>query len=182
MREIELKVHVSDPLAVRQKLSAFMEFQGSVDKRDEYWALELSAPAGARRQFTFRLRTEPEGNRVTYKEKTYRDGMEVNEEIEFRLGERPGFLAFIGKMGARLLYSKHKQGSLWRSAQGIQAELVEVEGLGFFLEVEFLTENSPELNVDDIRVRLTDVVQQCGLNTKEIEPRPYSQLLGYSVS
>jgi len=180
MREIELKAHVSDPDAVRQKLSGFMEFLCILDKRDEYWSVGLAFPAGANRQFTLRLRSEPDRNTVTYKDKTYRDGMEVNEEIEFALDQRQGFLALLGKMGARLLYSKHKTGSLWRSSEGLQAELVEVEGLGFFLEVELLFEDSSGLDLDEVRKRLIGVLRCCGLDQTDIEPRPYSQLLGYA--
>jgi len=179
MREIELKAHVADPGRVRRALSGFMEFQSDFDKRDEQWSLGLAA-AGGGRQFAFRVRAEAEQSIVTYKEKTYRDGMEVNEEIEFALEGRKSFLAFLGKMGARRLYSKRKKGSLWRLAGGIQAELAEVEGLGYFLEVELLVEDSIAPRLDKIKSDLLDVVLRCGLEEKDIEPRPYSQLLGYS--
>jgi predicted adenylyl cyclase CyaB len=182
MREIELKAHVSDPEAVRRCLSGFMEFQGDFDKRDEYWSVGLAAKASSGRQFSFRLRSEPERNTVTYKEKTYRDRMEVNEEIEFVLGDRESFLAFLSKMGARPLYSKRKKGSLWRGKDGLQAELVQVEGLGYFLEVEIMMEQSPGWALEEIREKLTEVLRRCGLDERSIEGRPYSQLLGQQAT
>ena len=178
MLEIELKARVRDHASVESRLSSFMTYGGPIDKRDEYWSIPLAAPSAAGPGFRFRLRCEPAGDTVTFKEKTYTSTVEINKETEFGVADAAAFRAFLAKMSAKILYRKSKKGGVWRSADGIVAELVTVEGLGEYLEVETLCEETPSVDVNGVRKRLIAVIEKCGLLASDIEPRPYSQLLG----
>ena len=178
MLEIELKARVRDHASAESRLSTFMAYGGPIDKRDEYWSIPLAAPTAAGPGFRFRLRREPGGDTVTFKEKTYTSTVEINKETEFGVADAAAFRAFLAKMSAKLLYRKNKKGGVWRGSDGIVAELVTVEGLGEYLEVEYLCEESPSVDVNGIRKRLIAVIERCGLPASDIEPRPYSQLLG----
>jgi predicted adenylyl cyclase CyaB len=178
MLEIELKAKVSDHALVESRLSSFMTYGGPIDKRDEYWSIPLATPSATGPGFRFRLRCEPGSDTVTFKEKTYTSTVEINKETEFGVADAAAFRAFLAKMSARLLYRKSKRGGVWRAADGIIAELVTVEGLGEYLEVETLCEENPSVDVNSVRKRLIAVIDRCGLLASDIEPRPYSQLLG----
>jgi len=178
MLEIELKAHVTDPEAVKARLSEFMHFGGSFEKNDEYWTVPVVVSSIPTTGFRFRIRTEPDKATITFKEKTYTNDIEVNNEIEFSVGNMEGFRRFIAKMSAQQLYAKQKTGTTWLSDDGIQAELVSVSGLGFFLEVELLFAEPATPSIDETKSRLMGVVERCGLSAADLEPRPYSQLMG----
>lgn len=178
MLEIELKARVRDHGSVESRLSTFMTYGGPIDKRDEYWSIPLAVPSSSGPGFRFRLRCEPGSDTVTFKEKTYTSTVEINKETEFGVADAAAFRAFLAKMSAKLLYRKSKKGGLWRGSDGIIAELVRVEGLGEYLEVEILCEENPSADVDRVKKRLIAVIERCGLPASDIEPRPYSQLLG----
>jgi predicted adenylyl cyclase CyaB len=178
MLEIELKATVYDHEAVETLLCSFMSYSGEIDKRDEYWSLPVVSSFIPSVGFRLRLRTEPGKTTVTFKEKTYTDNIEVNKEVEFGILDAEAFRKFLEKMSARLLYKKKKTGSSWKGEDGIVAELVLVDGLGEYLEVEVLCEEDGAVDVEKIKKNLTEVIERCGLTTSEIEAKPYSQLLG----
>lgn len=179
MREIELKAKVDDSVSVEALLSSFLEFDGRFEKNDEYWSVTIADSPSRQRQFRLRLRIENGRGVVTSKEKSYGDIMEVNEEIEFGVDDPDSFRAVLKKMGAKLLYTKRKKGGRWRGEGNLQAELVTVEGLGVFLEVEVLQDDSEKPALKEIEERLIGVLRRCGLGRKDIVSKPYSQLLGF---
>lgn len=178
MLEIELKAKVGDHDAVKARLAAFMTLTGNIDKRDEYWALPLAHSVSPPPDFHLRIRSEPGKETVTFKEKTYSDSIEVNKEVEFGILDVNAFREFLAKMSAKLLYRKHKKGTSWQGEGGILAELVVVEGLGEYLEVEILLNEGDNVDVGETKNKLIAVIERCGLSMRDIEPRPYSQLLG----
>ncbi|HOV95069.1 MAG TPA: class IV adenylate cyclase [Spirochaetales bacterium] len=178
MIEIELKARVENPESVKAELSHFMRFLGSVEKDDEYWSVPVVVASVPTTGFRFRVRREQTQTTVTFKEKNYTNDIEVNNEIEFGVENLEGFRHFIAKMSAQLLYVKKKSGTAWMSEDGIRAELVNVEGVGDFLEVELLFDEVPKPSVTETKARLMQIVEKCGLSEKDLEPRPYSQLMG----
>ena len=178
MIEIELKARVENPESVRARLSRFMRFLGSIEKDDEYWSVPVVVASVPTTGFRFRVRREQAQTTVTFKEKNYTNDIEVNNEIEFGVENLEGFRHFIAKMSAQLLYVKKKKGTAWMSEDGIRAELVNVEGAGDFLEVELLFDEMSKPSVAETKARLMLIVEKCGLSEKDLEPRPYSQLMG----
>ncbi len=178
MLEIELKARVDDHEAVLAKLAASMSFVGNIDKRDEYWSLPIVNASSPPPGFRLRLRIEPDKETVTFKEKTYSESIEVNKEVEFGILDAEAFRKFLDKMSAELLYRKQKNGTSWKDENNILAELVMVDGLGEYLEVERLCEEGVDLDIDEIKKDLIEVIKHCGLSARDIEARPYSQLLG----
>lgn len=177
--EIELKARVGDVRAVTVALDAFMEPAGPVDKRDEYWSLPAHAGRLAGEGLRFRVRTEPGFYRVTFKEKTMRGLVEVNRETEFSVDSAESFRAFARKLGASLLYRKTKKGSAWKSGD-VLAELVRVDGLGDFLEVETLRKDEDPAGMQAAITSIRAVMERCGLGDADIETRTYRELLGVS--
>jgi predicted adenylyl cyclase CyaB len=178
MLEIEIKARVADPTEVRRNLERFMEYGGEVDKRDSYWSIPVPVAPGAAGSFRFRIRREPGQTIVTFKEKSVINNLEVNREVEFGIVDESSFELFIKKMNAVPLYTKRKKGTLWKGSNGLIAELVDVEKLGNFLEVEILQQENEELDTRKLRKLLLSVVERGGLKESDLDERPYSQLLG----
>ncbi len=178
MLEIEIKARVKNPGNVRSCLEKFMQYGGEIDKHDAYWSIPVPIVPGATGNFRFRIRREPGQTVVTFKEKSVINNLEVNREVEFGIEDDTSFELFVRKMNAVPLYSKSKKGTLWKSAEGIIAELVEVENLGTFLEVEILKQEDDELDTMDLKRLLFAVVARCGLRESDLDERPYSQMMG----
>lgn len=178
MLEIELKAKVDDRIEIERRLSTFMSYEGKIDKNDEYWSLPMVTSFIPSVGFRLRLRIEPGKATVTFKEKTYTDNIEINKEVEFGILDPDSFRKFLDKMSAKLLYRKRKSGTSWKGEGGIIAELVLVDGLGEYLEVETLCEEGEEVHVESIKMNLIGIIERCGLSESDIEPKPYSQLLG----
>lgn len=175
--EIELKARVADVQAVAARLDAFMTPAGTVDKRDEYWSLPAIGSRSSEEYLRFRLRTESGSFHVTFKEKTMRGTVEVNRETEFAVDGDEAFKAFARRLGASVLYEKRKTGSAWRSGD-VLAELVQVDGLGAFLEVETMRADEDPESMRTAISSIREVIERCGLGTADIEPRTYRELLG----
>jgi len=188
--EIELKARIHDSGALKALLHEKAEYSGAFEKDDTYWvfAPELRMPATPvwRLRVRRETRTRPDGTSVsatlaTCKTKEMTDGIEVNDELEFTVNPGPEFEAFLRRMGFKPGISKRKRG--WDfSHGGINAELVEVEGLGWFIELEILangifTNSSREQTVTEGKEKLLDFLAVLGIGREAIESRYYTEML-----
>jgi adenylate cyclase class 2 len=183
MVEIELKAHVADPGAVRRALDRFAKPLGAVEKRDQYW--KLTRPGAPPVQVRLRTETTATAVRqvVTYKRKEVRTdaagtAFEVNQEEEFSLGAGEPFLRLLSDIGFAPAFQKVKHVEQWRAGKAL-AELCEVPPLGFFLEIEVLSETDDAATVEEGRAELEEVLAGAGISRDNIEKRYYSELLGF---
>lgn len=252
MKEIELKAHVADPVAVEQAVRSFAEYCGESIKRDIYWknpdiqavkagnatiggsaphiktalilgasvaALALAAAVlaavGASREavaligciaalvasgatiasalpgekqgmpFKIRLREENGTLIVTYKHKELRDSIEINDETEFAVSDRFAFEALITDLGFTPGDRKEKRTkSFAHSRDGFEVhlELSEVEGLGWFLELEILSDSAGSEIIEQAGKTLRNILARCGVPESAIETRYYTELLSLAQS
>ena len=187
--EIELKAHVGDVEEIKRVLFEKAVFLWEFKKEDSYWYREISPGTPGPR---FRLRREkltfPGGKEksscfITYKTKTIKDGIEINDEREFEISAKEGsaetvFEEFLGRAGLKPDISKKKLGWAF-SFEGINAELCKVEGLGWFIELEILidSEENGEKFYAESRNRLLGFLDSLGIKKKAIESRFYSEML-----
>jgi adenylate cyclase class 2 len=76
---------------------------------------------------------------VNFKRKEVRDGIEVNDEREFEVSDAAVFGELLSRLGLAVWIRKRKTGEAWTWG-GITIELSEIEGLGFFAELEILAD------------------------------------------
>ncbi len=194
--EIEMKARLRDPERVISVLDGFAEFLGAYDKDDSYYLLP-GAEAGKGRNF--RVRREGGKAVVTWKNRSFEGGMEVNLEREFAVGDPEAFTELCLSMGARPYIKKRKIGRAYRH-EGFLIELSEVPPLGFFVEIEKTIElegkpggaqgrdgflgpgqglpHSPGQDlIEEIRERELAILGRLGLGMGDIEEKPYSLLL-----
>ncbi|MDR2515792.1 MAG: hypothetical protein LBC88_00250 [Spirochaetaceae bacterium] len=196
--EIELKAWAADPPAVRERLSRVAVYRGAFVKEDTYWRPSRAGgdfpPAGVRlRRETFVRPSGGEEQRllVTFKTKEVRNGVEVNREREFEVrdaGETPPEICAPGAERVSALEEllalvrlspavhKTKRGGVW-DYRGITAELLEIPGLGFFLELEIIARDSEDETVREARARLLSLLAAAGIGEDCIETRYYTEML-----
>jgi len=190
--EIELKAHVKDSEALRLLLLGKARYLCSFEKEDTYYFPTVNSDipkSGVRLRSenkTFPDGTEKKAVVVTYKTKEVRDGIEINEEKEFEVYSHQYstvtvFDEFLKILGLRPGYSKRKKGWAF-SKEGINAELLELEKLGWFLEMEIVVEDVDDQEKRGITIRkakrmLMGFLSELGIEKDAIESRYYSEML-----
>ena len=195
--EIELKAHIEHAESLRQLLSGKAEYLCTFKKEDTYY---YHAEAQGFLPSGIRLRTErrafPDGSEksttlLTYKRKKVKDGVEVNDEREFEIRSSVGEMMFgepssshpAAELGDLLKGIGFEQGIFKRKhgwafcRDDIIAELLEVESLGWFLELEIVVTDNREERFAEERNRLLDFYDSLELAREAIESRFYSEML-----
>ncbi len=124
---------------------------------------------------------------MTYKTKEVRDGIEINDEKEFEVCSSQNntvtvFDEFLKMMGLRPGYTKQKRGWAFFKEE-INAELLEVEKLGWFLEMEIVVNDietsggNDTTTIDEKRKQLMGFFSELGIKKDAIESRYYSEML-----
>jgi adenylate cyclase class 2 len=194
--EIELKAHVPDNLqsieALKILLSEKAEYLCEFEKEDTYYiqAADSNIPkSGVRLRAESKIFSDGAQEKnvcVTYKTKEVRDGIEINDEKEFEVRSsqcRPEtvFDEFLKMMGLKQGFSKRKKGWAF-SKDEIKAELLEVEKLGWFLELEIVVNDvevfeCKDSTIEEKKERLMKFLSDLCIEKSAIESRYYSEML-----
>ena len=184
--EVELKAHVAEPLLLQQRIEALagISLARCELKEDTYLSLEgEDALFRIRAEQTGRSFESMEGSLVfTYKNKAIKDGIEVNEEVEFTSTSDQGgaALQFFLSLGYVTYITKTKKGYLYtytasKDLPPLTIELVEIATLGWFIEMEFVLEDHSRVNL--AKKTLLDLLTQLGIKHSKIEREYYMHLL-----
>ncbi|MGB4406654.1 MAG: CYTH domain-containing protein [Sphaerochaeta sp.] len=184
--EVELKAHVSDHALLKKRIEALTGISSCLCelKQDTYLSPKWE-------DSHFRMRLEQRGPSFesmqgtlvfTYKNKELADGIEVNEEVEFNASSDQDVAAlhFFLSMGYEIYITKTKRGyvysySVCPDLPPLTIELVEVVGLGWFIEIEFVLENPSK--VEMAREKLLLVLDQVGVGRSSVEEKYYMDML-----
>ncbi|MDD4574690.1 MAG: class IV adenylate cyclase [Sphaerochaeta sp.] len=184
--EVELKAHVAEPLLLQQRIEALagISLARCELKEDTYLSREGE-------DALFRIRAEQSGRSFetmegvlvfTYKNKAIKNGIEVNEEVEFTSTSDQGeaALQFFLSLGYVTYITKTKKGYLYtytasKDLPPLTIELVEIATLGWFIEMEFVLEDHSRVNL--AKKTLLDLLTQLGIKHSKIESEYYMHLL-----
>jgi predicted adenylyl cyclase CyaB len=195
MKEIELKAWVDDPERVKNALSGLGSGETAFEKEDTYWKAPPGSfpglpPSGIRIRRETERRDGGESRRVlvTYKTGEIRNKIEVNEEREFGVSGEGPLEELLGLLGLRPAVKKHKRGWAWTcgSTGGnageppVLAELSELRGLGWFIELEIRREEGDDTVLARCRTRLLSLLAETGVGEEKIETRPYTAMVSAS--
>ena len=171
--EIELKAWVADAEAAADRIGRFAVERGSFVKDDEYWRpVEGERALGS----GVRIRREASSAVVNFKRKEVRDGIEVNDEREFRVSDGDAMGELLSRLGLGVWIRKRKSGTAWEW-DGMAIELARIEGLGWFAELEILAETDDADTVAAARKRLREGLGRCGIPECRVETRYYTEML-----
>ncbi|MDY0288459.1 MAG: CYTH domain-containing protein [Sphaerochaeta sp.] len=184
--EVELKAHVSEPLVLKARIEEIRGISVALCelKQDTYF----SRPG---EEALFRMRAEHSGPCFeqmqgtlvfTHKNKALKGGVEVNEEVEFfsSSDQEDSALAFFLSLGYVVCITKTKKGHRYTCPANpalppLTIELVEVIGLGWFLEIEFVLEEKERS--DQAKDALLAFLALVGIEKTAIEGQYYMQML-----
>ena len=196
MYEIELKAWVDDIPATENKINEFAKYIGLTEKRDTFW-LKKNTKIG------IRIRQET-GKPIiaNWKQKSLRQNeFEVNTEQEFIIGSTDfindtipnkkneaslksalsNFEDFLKTSDFEINLQTYKSTKTWqhKTEEGdlITIEISYVESLGYFIEIEILSEKNDNETVTKAQKELHETLQKCGISKDKIETRYYWQLL-----
>ena len=177
MYEIELKAHVPNPDEVRQALNSFAEYKGQTFKRDKYY--KIPSEKSEKGYEKFRVRIENGASYLTYKTKTKvknPDGsfMEVNSESECKIDNFETIEKLFTSLGAQVSFEKTKDVEHWyyfSHKQNIHIELCDVCKLGYFIEIEVMSDKNDDNTVNKIREQELDILDKCKIGRDQIESK-----------
>jgi len=188
--EVELKARLRDRATVEAAVASFAGPGSRVDKRDSYWhGPDWRLDRGAR---VFRLRSAGGDSAggdantvVTFKNKRCEGGIEINQEREFEVSDSGAFVEFAERLGCEFFYHKRKTGLGYKfgpsAGEGSPCEatieIVEVEGLGDFIEIEILLEDEDPGSVALAQAEIRSLLSRSGVSEADMESRFYSELL-----
>jgi adenylate cyclase class 2 len=178
MTEIELKAHVTDPVATGKKIALFARFISQTVKNDTYWQ-KVTAPD--EKQVKVRIRDENGILYVTYKQKELKGQIEVNDEQEFTISDRKPFEILLEDLGFAPYITKNKKTHSFsycpEKGTDMTSELSEVGELGWFVEIEILAESPDPAATEHAGELLRETLARCGIGAEAIEDRHYTDLL-----
>jgi adenylate cyclase class 2 len=201
--EIELKTRIDEPEDLKNRLNSLGNYDCAYEKADIYWSFaekkagippELDkkneGPASpglflpilrVRRE----INTGKDGristaSRVTYKFREMREEIEINDEREFEVSDAACLEDMLRRLGLRPDIIKNKRGWAWYCGEKdkpLRAELSDVQGLGWYLELEILAPSKTDQILAEGREQLFSVLEGLGIPRSRIEVRPYTEML-----
>ncbi|TFG83548.1 MAG: class IV adenylate cyclase [Spirochaetales bacterium] len=174
MTEIELKARLGDPEETERLVATFARFVRRVDKLDSYW----HGPDWrfARGTKGFRLRSDRDDSIVTFKVRRNEGGIEINQETEFSVSDPAAFIGLVERIGCEPFFKKRKTGAMYEH-DGFTIELLEVAGLGHFIEIEKVLSSDDPTEIAIVQGGLKSILIKAGLHESDIEGRRYSELI-----
>ena len=173
MREVELKAHVDDWAIVKEKIESICGSGNIVSKRDQYFH-----KPGEKHQ-AFRIRDNNGSMELTSKQTGQNENGENNLEYELSapIGEYDKALGFFKNLGYEPYFRKYKNGWEW-TIDDVHIELLEVNDLGFFLEMEILIPfKSSEEDVSDSQFHLQKLLAKFGISKDQICSKSYRSMI-----
>ena len=172
MYEVEAKVWIKTDeewQAILEKVKKIAIFKKEELKKDLYFGLQLSNKA------LFRLRTVNNNkHEITVKDKTIKEGIEQSKEESFQIDNFNAFISFTKKLSLEVLLKKKKQ-SLVFVHKNLIIELNVIDGLGNFLEIEYLCKNKTDIPF--AHRKIISIFQDLGFTKQDFEEQTYMQLL-----
>lgn len=172
MIEVEAKIKISDVGEFRKRAQALGRYVGEERKSDDYYTLESLDKYPKR---SLRIRKTGRNYVVNFKQRiSYKNSVHAKKEVEFRVSDIAGFLALIENFGFRKWLRKEKATELYEIGKNFHIEINNVRGLGWFVEVEYL---SSLASVGRARRRVFEVIKKLGASEKDIVKDGYTKML-----
>lgn len=179
MLEIEIKARIHNPDGLKALLTRDFEFIGSQVKKDRYYCEAGSEQSCQPETHKIaRLRVDGPKTCLTVKRKKVEEGVEINEEFEVDVDNFDDAEQVLSALGFAPFLNKEKRTDLYQDPKGAKLEFNEIKGLGFFLEIEeLLDDSSGREEIEACKSRLKDRLVTLGLSNQDVESRPYMALL-----
>lgn len=173
MREVEAKARVPEYTLVKAKIEALAGKGRDVHKTDFYFH-KSSAKESA-----FRIRDNNGVMEITAKKKSNVEKGESNLEFEFtsEITQFDEAVSFFNCLGYELYYKKRKDGWDWKYCNA-HIELLEVNDLGYFLEIEELLEfDADEKAIAEAQSQVVQLLMDFGCKKEDLCSQSYKSMI-----
>ena len=176
--EVEVKVKVNNASELRNKIKKIAVHEKTESRGDDYFALKGERyPRKA-----FRIRYDGKKFVVNFKKhlkNLYSDGIVVKEEYEFKLSDIEhigNFLALLEDLGFKewVKKRKHTESYLWKKDKRVVIEVIHVEHIGSYMEIEFLAKRS---EVPMAKKKILEVLSELEIKKGDIDNVGYTKRL-----
>ncbi len=172
MIEVEAKIRISNSKKVIKKIGAISKYQGTERKVDDYYTLEDLSHYPRK---SLRIRKRGGFYEINFKHRlSYINGVHVKKETEFRVSNIDGFLNLIRDFGFKKWLRKEKITKLYKIRDNFHIEMNNVKGLGWFLEIEYLTDKK---RIEKARIEVLKFVRKLGFKEKDLISEGYTKML-----
>jgi adenylate cyclase class 2 len=180
MYEIEVKAWDTETEKTEQIVSSFAEYKGFFDKTDVYYEQKTQPKQNIRLRFEKAFLENnliAEKNLVTFKQKElFENGIEVSKETEFEVSDKNAFFNMLENIGFEFSIKKHKKVKSY-SYKEFCIELVEIENLGNFIEIETIQPDESAETIEKSQCAIFEILDKCNIPKENIEKRYYLELL-----
>lgn len=170
--EVEIKAHADEGL--KEKIDAYTSQTGlPVIKEDTYYAFPGDVTP------RFRIRRENDFILISAKRNHREGGLECNEELEFRhdnTDDQRVMEDMAALLGYEVFIHKYKRGWSWMYGP-VHIELLDVRHLGWFLEMEIISDRPGFENNRENYGRLYEILAALGLDGSAVEAKSYQEML-----
>jgi predicted adenylyl cyclase CyaB len=180
--EVETKVRVKNPNALRKKIKKIASFVKKETRGDDYFALKRRFRKHAFPKKAFRIRKKPGKFEVNFKKwltKYWDDQVVVKQEFEFILKNQSDvddLLALFEDLGFEQWMKKRKtsESYLHRKDKRIIIEINHVKHLGYFMEIEYLCKPS---EMEKAKNKIKGVLKELKIKQENIDNTGYTKML-----
>jgi len=178
--ETKVKLYDSDVPKLREKIKEIAKLKKRGQKADDYFAIQKKGyPKKA-----FRFRTTKNGVEVTFKrhlKKYWTKEVVVKKEFEFTLAgkdEKEDLLELFKDFGFEEWVRKIKRNETYayKKNKEISIEINHVKHLGYFMEIEYLCQES---NVKKAIRQITNLLKELEIDFNQIDNTGYTKMLWY---
>jgi len=174
MIEVEAKIKITDPKIFRKKIKKIAKYVSKEKKIDDYYTLESLKSYPKKSLRVRRLNGHYE---VNIKNKiSYVKGVHAKREVELRSSKKdlPAFTIVIKDLGFKKWLRKEKEVETYKIKSNFNIELNQVKNLGWFLEVEYLSELK---DISKARREVLRVIKRLGVEEKDVIKTGYTKML-----
>jgi predicted adenylyl cyclase CyaB len=172
MIEVEAKAKIINPERFRILAQKIGHYKGKERKIDDYYTLENPKSYPKK---SLRIRKKSSSHEVNFKHTIfYENGVHAKKETEFKISDIEGFVKLIHEFGFKKWLTKEKYTELYEIKKNLHIELNHVKNLGWFIEVEFLSNLK---NVQKAKKEVLEIMKKLGIKGKDFVKEGYTKLL-----
>lgn len=175
--EIEIKIRIGDVESLKKKLSGLgAVFKERVENVDQYFTSEHRDFLATKECLRIRTLSKDRNSILTYKPPTTAKMKKAKfvwkDEIEFEIKDYGGLIRILDCLGCKPIATVYKTREKFE-LNGFTLAIDEVKELGFFMEIEKISDD----NVSYVKKDMWKILKQLGFSKEDVEPTNYRDLV-----
>ena len=172
MIEVEAKIKIQNPKEFRKLVNQLGKLIEKEEKIDDYYTLQKNKSYPRK---SLRIRKKNGIHEINFKERiSYKNGIHAKNEQEFQVTDINNFLALIADFGFKKWLTKIKHSEIYELKNNFHIEINHVKSLGWFLEIEYLTEKN---KIEKARKEIQKIIKKLSIEKNQIIREGYTKML-----